>query len=99
MSRSDFESTTSSGSVLEPGAVGGELGADRLVVGLRVALGGADLDQVDEHRAALDVGEELVAEAGALGGALDQPRDVGEDDLAVVGLEIVPRTGSSVVNG
>ena len=42
---------------------------------------------MDEHRAALDVGEELVAEAGALGGALDQPGDVGEDGLAVLALD------------
>ena len=40
--------------------------------------------QVDEHAAALDVSEELVAEPGAVGGALDQPRDVGEDQLALV---------------
>ncbi len=42
---------------------------------------------MDEHRAALDVGEELVAEAGALGGALDQARDVGEDRLAVLAVD------------
>ena len=42
---------------------------------------------MDEHRAALDVGEELVAEAGALGGALDQARDVGEHRLAVLAVD------------
>ena len=64
----------------------GELLADRRVGRLGVAAG-ADLDQVDEQPAALDVGEELVAEPGALRGALDQARDVGEDELAVVAVD------------
>ena len=97
-SRSRLESTTSSGRRVEAGAVGGELGAHRLVVGDRVALQRRQVDEVDEHRAALDVGEELVAEAGALGGALDQARDVGEHRLAVLALDR-PEAGESVVNG
>ena len=36
---------------------------------------------------ALDVREEVVAEPGAVGGALDQARDVGEHELAVVGVD------------
>ena len=82
-----MERATISGSVLEPGAVVGELLADRLVVRLGLALGRVELDQVDEQAAALDVGEELVAEPGALRRSLDQTGDVGEHDLAVVEVE------------
>ena len=72
------------GQPLEPGAVRGELAADRLVGVARVALlDGSTRDQVDEHPAALDVGEELVAEPGARRRALDQPGDVGEHQLAL----------------
>ena len=42
------------------------------------------VDQMQQHAAALDVAEEAVAEAGALVRALDQARDVGEHELAVV---------------
>ena len=42
---------------------------------------------MDEQARALDVGEELVAEPGAAARALDQAGDVGEDELAVVGVE------------
>ena len=64
--------------------MGGQLGPHRLVVALRVAFQRRQVDQVDQHRAALDVGEELVAEPGPLGRPFDQPRDVGDDRLAVV---------------
>ena len=40
-----------------------------------------------EQPRALDVGEEVVAEPGALAGALDQAGDVGDDELALVGVE------------
>ncbi len=60
----------------------GELAADHVVGGPGIGLR-ADLEQVDEHAAALDVGEELVPEAGAVGGALDQAGDVGEHELAL----------------
>ena len=46
-----------------------------------------EVEDVDEQARPLDVGEEVVAEPGAGARALDQPRDVGEDELAVVGLE------------
>ena len=70
------------GQPLEAGAVGRELAADDRV--RRIGIGaGAELEQMDQHPAALDVGEELVSEAGALGGALDQAGDVGEDELAL----------------
>ena len=42
---------------------------------------------MDEHRAALDVRQELVAEARPLGGALDQPGDVGEHGLPLLALD------------
>ena len=64
-----------------------ELGADGVVGGPRVGLGVAGLaaerDQVQEQPAALGVGEELVPEPGPGRGALDQPRDVGEHQLAL----------------
>jgi hypothetical protein len=42
---------------------------------------------VDDRAAALEVREELVAEPSALCRALDEPRDVGEDELAILRLE------------
>ena len=73
--------------LIEPGPVARELAADRLVVRLRVALGRRHFDQVNEDATALEVGEELVPEPSALGGTLDQSRDVGEHELAVVELD------------
>ena len=66
----------------EAGAVGLELAEDDAVV-VGHGLGGA-VDQVQEDGAALDVGEEGVAEAPALVGALDQAGDVGHDELGAV---------------
>ena len=58
------------------------------VVGDRVgAVERGEVEHVHEQAAALDVREELVAEPGAGAGALDQPGDVGEHELAVVALE------------
>ena len=72
----------------EPGIVLGELALDHLVVGLRIgAVERREVEHVDEQPRALDVREEVVAEAGAVAGALDQPGDVGDHELAVVGLE------------
>ena len=48
---------------------------------------GGDVEHVHEQPRALDVGEEVVPEPGALARALDQPRDVGHDELAVARLE------------
>ena len=42
---------------------------------------------MDEQPRALEVGQELVAEAGAGAGPLDQSRDVGDDELAILGVE------------
>ena len=44
----------------------------------------ADVDHVHEHAGALEVREELVAEADAFAGALDQPRHVGNRQLAPI---------------
>ena len=38
------------------------------------------VDHVQQQAGALQVAQELVAQAGALGGALDQARDVGHDE-------------------
>ena len=49
-----------------------------------VELAGRGVDDVHEHPRALEVGEKLVAEPGALGSTLDQPRNVRDDELAAV---------------
>ena len=72
----------------QPRVVLRELALDRRVVVDRVgAVERVEVEHVDEQPRALDVGEELVAEPGAVARALDQPRDVGDHELAVVGLE------------
>ena len=74
--------TTICGTLVESGAVGAELGVDRvpLLVGrLR------RVDHVDERARALEVREELVAEPDALARSLDQPGHVGDDQLPAVG--------------
>ncbi len=66
----------------------GQLALDDGVVGVGVgAVERREVEHVDEQPRALDVGEEVVAEPGAVARALDQPGDVGDDELAVVGLE------------
>ena len=72
----------------QPRVVRAQLGLDRRVVGDRVgAVERREVEDVHEQARALDVGEEVVAEAGAVAGALDQPRDVGDDELAVGAVE------------
>ena len=72
----------------QPRVVRGQLALDRRVVGDRVrAVERREVEHVDEQPRALDVGEEVVAEPGAVAGALDQPGDVGEHELALVGVE------------
>ena len=56
------------------------------------------VDHVYEHAGALEVREELVAEADAFARALDQP-NVGHGQLPSVRRSTVPSTGSIVVNG
>ena len=83
--------------------MGGELLLDRRVV--RHGVGapprgelGGEVEHVHQQAGALHVREELVAEAGALGGALDQTRDVGHPSWRLSDSS-TPSTGSSVVNG
>ena len=69
----------------------------RAVHGLRV-----EVEQDDQDPGPLDVAQEAVAEALALGRALDQPGDVGHDELGAVAVpptRTTPRWGSRVVNG
>ena len=72
---------------VEAGAVGGELGAHSLVVG-RVPRP-ADLDEGQQYLAALDVGEELVAEPGPFARALRSTRARRRGRLAKPSPEIV----------
>ena len=67
---------------VEARAVGGELAIDR-VKALHGVLFGR-VDHVQEQPRALEMREELVTEAGAVRGALDEPRDVGDRELARV---------------
>ena len=62
--------------------VGLELVADDAVRPLGIAIGA--VDDVDEDPGPLDVAQEGVAEAGALAGALDEARDVGDRRPALV---------------
>ena len=69
-----------------------QLVLDRLVVGggVRLYAGGrcrADVQHVHEDARALEVGEKIVPEAGAAARALDEPGNVGHDQLALVALE------------
>ena len=61
-------------------AASGELGLDHLEVVDRVAARfvGTEVDHVDDRLAALDVAQEVEAEATPLGGALDQAGHVGD---------------------
>src|SRR5919197_1308250 len=69
--------------LLEAGPVLGELAVDRPELLLRVA--GRQVDHVHEQARALEVREELVAEADALARALDEARHVGDGELAAIG--------------
>ena len=61
-----------------------ELLADRVEVFDRVAARRArHIDQVNDHLRALDVAQELVAQAVPFVRALDQARHVGDDEVAV----------------
>ena len=58
-----------------------------------------EVDHHAQHAGTLDVLQELVTEALALAGALDQAGDVGDDELGDSSMRTTPRFGSSVVNG
>ena len=68
-------------------AVAGQLVLDDVEVVDRVAAGldGGGVDDVHQRRAALDVAQEVVAEAAALAGALDQAGHVGDGERRVAG--------------
>jgi hypothetical protein len=69
-------------SLVQAGAVRGELGIDRTPALVRLVLG--RVDDVHEQPRALEVSEELVAEPDALASALDQTGHVGDNELAPV---------------
>ena len=75
---------TSCGFVEHLGVVEFEFAANRVEVFDRIAARCArDIDQVDQHLGALDVPQELVAEAVAFVRAFDQARHVGDDETAI----------------
>ena len=81
-----------------------ELALDRRVVGHGVRLLahrelGREVEHVHEQPRALDVREEVVAEPGALAGALDQAGDVRDRPAGGPRASSTPSAGSSVVNG
>ena len=80
--RSILFSTTDLRPLVEAGAVRRELRVDRAPALVRVTLG--RVDHVQQHARALEMREELVPEPDALARALDQPRDVGDDELPAV---------------
>ena len=54
---------------------------------------------MQEQPRAREVAQELVAEPRAFGGALDQARDVGDDEARVSPTRTTPSDGLSVVKG
>ena len=88
-----MDSASTRGSARQARVVGGELALDRRVVGAPRPRArshrqlGRDVEHVHEQARALDVREEVVPEPGAVAGALDQPGDVGDDQLALLALE------------
>ena len=75
------------GALEELGPVRAELGQQDAPLRRRrlpTQLGRAEVEQHDQHPGTLDVAQELVAEALALRGALDQAGDVGHDELGAV---------------
>ena len=79
--------TTSRGRSSSSGRYAPELGEQhaQLLRRRRPAGGGrAEVEQHHQDPGPLDVAQELVPEAPALGRALDQPRDVGHDELGAV---------------
>ena len=83
---------------LQPGPVGLELRPHHLVVADRLAFQRHQLDQVDEHRAALDVGEELVPEPGPVAAPSISP-GMSASTAWRSSPSIVPSSGERVVNG
>ena len=86
--RSAFDSASSRGSAASRGSCSASSRSitSKLRSGLR-AVERRQVQHVHEQPRALDVREEVVAEPGAGRGALDQPRDVGQHELAVLGVD------------
>src|SRR3546814_3766622 len=61
------------------GAIGFEFIADDAVAGGDIFVVG--VDQMEQHAAALDMAQKAVADAGAVGRALDQAGNVGDDEF------------------
>ena len=57
------------------------------LVGRGAALHGGEVEEHDQHPGPLHVAEELVAEPPPFRGTLDEPGDVGHDELAVSGAD------------
>ena len=72
---------------------------DPLLLGRRALVGRRPGRAGDQDPGPLDVAQELVAEAPALAGALDEAGDVGDHELVPSSRRTTPRLGSSVVNG
>jgi hypothetical protein len=53
--------------------------------GVGFGVEGGDVDDVQQDVGALQVAQELVAEAGTVGGAFDEAGDVGDHEAAVFG--------------
>ena len=82
---SAFVPITSRGPVEQLGPVAAELvEQDPLLLLRRPPVHRREVEQHHQHPRALDVAQEAVAEAAALGRALDEPGDVGEHELVVL---------------
>ncbi len=66
----------------EAAIIGLQFVADRLIGLARMFAAG--VDEMQKHAAALDMAEEMIAEAEAFMRALDQPRNIGEHEFAAV---------------
>ena len=82
--RSALESASTRGSAASRGRARPARARSRVVLDRVGAVERREVEHVHEQPRALDVREEVVAEAGAGAGALDQPGDVGDHELAVV---------------
>ena len=81
---------------LQRRGIRGQLGFQRLDVGDRVAAGlqRRAVDDVHQHRAPLDVPQEIQAETAAFGRTRDQPRHIGDGER-VIPADTTPRLGAS----
>ena len=95
-------STSQRGLACERRVVSLELLDDRARVVHRIGVGieRRDVDEVQQQARALQMAQELVAEARAFGRAFDEARNVGDDEAACLrDVRTTPSCGASVVNG